>query len=72
MTDRKLRQNISALSYNPTVILIAQRTISVMDCDNILVLDDGGQVGFGTHAQLLGSCEVYKEIYSSQYGKEGA
>ncbi len=72
MTDRKLRQNISALSYHPTVILIAQRTISVMDCDNILVLDDGGQVGFGTHAQLLGSCEVYKEIYSSQYGKEGA
>ena len=72
MTDRKLRQNISALSYHPTVILIAQRTISVMDCDNILVLDDGEQVGFGTHAQLLGSCEVYKEIYSSQYGKEGA
>ena len=70
MTDSRLRKNISSLSYHPTVIIIAQRTISVMDCDNILVLDDGRQVGLGTHEHLLKSCDVYKEIYDSQYGKE--
>lgn len=68
MTDRKLRENIRALPYHPTVIIIAQRTVSVSDCDNILVLDDGCQMGLGTHKELLETCEVYKEIYNSQYG----
>ena len=76
LTDRKLRTNISQLPYKPTVVIIAQRTISVSACDNILVLDDGEAVGLGTHEQLLDSCEVYREIYDSQYGddekKEGA
>lgn len=70
MTDKKLRQNISALSYHPTVIIIAQRTISVSGCDQILVLDDGECVGIGTHEELLKNCDVYKEIYSSQYGDD--
>ncbi len=70
MTDKKLRANIASLSYDPTVIIIAQRTISVSDCDNILVLDDGEMAGLGTHRELLASCDVYKEIYSSQYGDE--
>ncbi len=69
MTDRKLRENIAGLPFRPTVIIIAQRTISVRDCDRILVLDDGEQVGLGTHDELLGSCEVYREIYDSQYRK---
>ncbi|MBO4266081.1 MAG: ABC transporter ATP-binding protein [Lachnospiraceae bacterium] len=72
MTDRKLRQNIAALSYKPTVIIIAQRTVSIQGCDNILVLDDGQQIGLGTHEQLLDSCPVYNEIHLSRYKKEGA
>ena len=70
MTDRKLRENISSLPYHPTVIIIAQRTISVSACDNILVLDDGEVAGLGTHDELLKSSPVYKEIYLSQYGDE--
>ncbi len=70
MTDKKLRENIANLSYHPTVIIIAQRTVSVEACDRILVVDDGNIEGIGTHTQLLESCDVYKEIYSSIYRKE--
>lgn len=63
-TDLELRRALAALVWNPTVIIISQRTVSVMSADHILVLDDGKQVGFGTHEQLLESCEVYREIYS--------
>ncbi len=70
MTDKKLRENIASLSYHPTVIIIAQRTISVSACDQILVLDDGEAAGLGTHEELLKSSPVYKEIYMSQYGDE--
>ena len=70
MTDKKLRANIANLPYHPTVIIIAQRTVSVEGCDRILVVDDGNIEGIGTHAQLLESCDVYKEIYSSIYRKE--
>lgn len=67
LTDKKLRENISKLSYDPAVVIIAQRTISVEDCDNILVLDDGEAVGFGPHEKLLKTCETYREIYASQH-----
>lgn len=70
MTDRKLRENIAALDYGPTVIIIAQRTISVSGCDHILVLDDGEMAGLGTHNELLRDCDVYREIYDSQYGDD--
>ncbi|MBQ6128169.1 MAG: ABC transporter ATP-binding protein [Lachnospiraceae bacterium] len=70
MTDKKLRENIANLSYHPTVIIIAQRTVSVEACDRILVVDDGNIEGIGTHTQLLESCDVYKEIYTSIYRKE--
>ncbi|MCR5591260.1 MAG: ABC transporter ATP-binding protein/permease [Lachnospiraceae bacterium] len=70
MTDLKLRNNIAELSYHPTVIIIAQRTVSVSGCENILVLDDGEMAGLGTHEELLKSSDVYREIYESQYGKE--
>lgn len=70
MTDKKLRENIASLSYHPTVIIIAQRTISVSACDQILVLDDGEAAGLGTHEELLKTSPVYKEIYMSQYGDE--
>ncbi len=70
MTDSLLRANISSLSYHPTVIIIAQRTVSVSACDKILVLDDGDMAGLGTHDELLESCAVYREIYDSQYGQK--
>ncbi len=70
LTDKKLRSNIAALPYHPTVIIIAQRTISVSACDQILVLDDGEVLGLGKHDELLKNCQVYKEIYSSQYGDD--
>lgn len=69
-TEAKLRNEIYNLSYNPTVFIVSQRASSVMSADKIIVLDDGCCVGCGTHSQLLENCEVYKEIYSSQFGKE--
>lgn len=71
MTDKKLRENIATLPYDPTVIIIAQRTNSVSACDSILVLDDGEAAGYGTHEELLKASTVYKEIYASQYGNDG-
>lgn len=67
-TDAALRKSIRALTA--TTFIVSQRASSVRDADKILVLDDGKTVGVGTHEQLLRSCEVYREIYFSQYGKE--
>lgn len=69
-TEAKLRNEIYNLPYNPTVFIVSQRASSVMSADKIIVLDDGYCVGCGTHSQLLENCEVYNEIYSSQFGKE--
>ena len=59
-----------------TVIMISQRTTSLKDADKIIVMDDGEAVGIGRHDELVGSCEVYNEIYRSQMshkeGKAGA
>lgn len=71
-TDAALRAAIRQLDYHPTVFLISQRTASLQHADRILVLDDGRQVGLGTHDELLRTCGVYREIYESQYKKEGA
>ncbi len=64
-TDRKLRQNIADLSYDPTVFIVSQRTASVQNADKIIVLDDGTIVGIGKHDDLLETCDVYREIYES-------
>lgn len=69
-TEARLREEIYNLTYKPTVFIVSQRASSVMSADKIIVLDDGQCVGLGTHSQLLESCDVYKEIYSSQFGKE--
>lgn len=69
-TDAKMRKAISALAYKPTVFVVSQRTGSVCHADKIIVLDNGKPVGIGTHEELLNSCEVYKEIYFSQFKKE--
>lgn len=69
-TESRLREEIYNLSYNPTVFIVSQRASSVMSADTIIVLDDGECVGLGCHNELLENCEVYKEIYTSQFGKE--
>ena len=69
-TDAKLRKELKKLNYNPTIIVVSQRTASIQHADKIVVLDDGKIDGIGTHKQLLNTSKVYKEIYDSQF-KEG-
>lgn len=66
-TDAKLRGAISAMSGNMTVFIVSQRAASMMNADKIIVLDDGDIAGIGTHAELLSNCEIYREIYESQF-----
>ena len=65
-TDAKIRGALKTALPGATKHIIAQRITSVMDADMILVLDDGRVVGQGTHAQLMESCEIYREVYESQ------
>lgn len=69
ITEKKIRQGLNENLRNTTTILIAQRITSVMDADKIIVMDNGRIVGLGTHGELIGSCQVYKDIYHSQIGK---
>ena len=69
-TDAALRKAIAAIDYKPTVFIVSQRTSSIRSADIIIVLDDGMMVGKGTHEELLASCQVYKEIYNSQFNEE--
>ena len=71
-TDAKLRGAIRNMPGNPTVFIVSQRTASIMHADQIVVLEDGEVAGLGTHEELLESCEVYREIYESQFKKEVA
>ena len=71
-TDAALRSAIGQLPGEMTVIIVSQRTASIQHADQILVLDDGELAGQGTHAQLLETCPVYREIYESQFRKEEA
>ena len=69
-TDACLRKALSELNDSLTIFIVSQRTASIQNADRILVLDDGRIVGLGTHEELLRSCEVYQEIYDSQFKKE--
>ena len=69
-TDAALRAALKNEISNATVIIVAQRISSVMDADRILVLDEGRIVGKGAHRELLQTCEVYREICSSQLSEE--
>ncbi len=69
-TDARLRKAIREMEGSPTVFIVSQRTSSIQHADKIIVLDDGEIAGIGTHGQLLESCEVYREIYESQYKKQ--
>jgi ABC-type multidrug transport system fused ATPase/permease subunit len=66
-TERRLRDTLKSLSWNPTILFVSQRASSCIDADGVLVLEDGRAVGLGTHEQLLESCEVYQEIYYCQF-----
>lgn len=69
-TDAKLRAALRKETRDATVIIVAQRVGSVMDADRIIVLDEGSIAGIGTHRELLDTCEVYREIVSSQLSQE--
>ena len=71
-TDAKLRKAIQNMKRKPTVFIVSQRTSSIQDADSILVLDDGKIAGRGTHEELIASCDIYREIYETQFKKEEA
>ncbi len=68
-TDAALRQAIHTMEGDMTVFIVSQRASSIQHADQIIVLDDGEMAAIGTHAELLEHCEVYQEIYYSQYPK---
>jgi len=69
-TDRVLRSVLKKETASVTSMIVAQRIGTIMDADQIVVLDDGEMVGIGTHAELLRDCAVYKEIAMSQFSEE--
>ena len=69
-TDARLRAALKKDTVNSTVIIVAQRVSTVMDADQIIVLDNGQIAGIGSHKELLKNCEVYREIVSSQLSEE--
>ncbi len=70
-TDAKLRKAIREMEEKITVFIVSQRASSIQYADSIIVMDDGRVAGIGTHGELLENCGVYKEIYDSQFKKEG-
>lgn len=66
-TDAALRMAIGSMKHKPTLFIVSQRTSAIQYADKIVVLDDGSVVGIGSHEELMNTCEVYREIYDSQY-----
>lgn len=69
-TDKNLRHELKKVTKNSTVIIVAQRISTVLNADQIIVLDEGKIVGIGKHEELMSSCEIYKEIALSQVTEE--
>ncbi len=69
-TDAKLRAAIRTIEETTTTFIVSQRASTIRHADKIIVLDDGEMAGVGTHEELLENCEVYQEIYYSQYPQE--
>lgn len=69
-TDATLRKALKSETKDSTVLIVAQRISTILDADQIIVLDEGRVVGIGTHKELLKNCEIYKEIALSQLSKE--
>ncbi|ADL52845.1 ABC transporter ATP-binding protein [Clostridium cellulovorans] len=70
-TDAKLRAALKSETADAAVIIVAQRISTIMDADQIIVLDNGRIAGKGTHNELLHGCQVYQQIAESQLSKEG-
>lgn len=69
-TDVALRKSLKAETGDSTVLIVAQRISTILNAEQIIVLDEGKIVGKGTHKELLNNCEVYKQIALSQLSKE--
>ena len=69
-TDARLREALRSLEGNTTTFIVSQRASTIRHADKIIVLDDGEMAGIGTHEELLSGCQVYQEIYYSQYPDE--
>ena len=69
-TESKVRQGIRKLTEDAICFIVSQRAASIMDADLLIVLDEGEVAGMGTHEELLKSCEVYAEIYYSQFPED--
>lgn len=69
-TDKTLRQALTPLTEKVATIIVAQRVMTVLDCDEILVLEDGKIISRGTHDELMNTSDVYREIAASQLGEE--
>jgi ATP-binding cassette subfamily B protein len=71
-TDARLRAALAPVTADATVVIVAQRVSTIANADQILVLEDGRQVGLGTHRELLDTCPTYAEIVASQMTAEEA
>lgn len=69
-TDKTLRRALTPLTEKVATIIVAQRVMTVLDCDEILVLEDGKIISRGTHDELMNTSDVYREISASQLGEE--
>ena len=69
-TDKNLRHELKKITKESTVLIVAQRISTILNADQIIVLDEGKVVGIGKHEELLKKCEVYKEIAQSQLSEE--
>ena len=69
-TDARLRTALRQMQGDKTIFIVSQRTSSIQFADKIIVLDDGDVAGVGTHNELLVTCDIYREIYESQFKKE--
>ncbi|HLV97736.1 MAG TPA: ABC transporter ATP-binding protein [Ktedonobacterales bacterium] len=69
-TDSRLRAALKKETLDATVLIVSQRVSTVMDADQIIVLDEGHMAGIGPHAELMRTCDVYREIVSSQLSME--
>ncbi|MNY43491.1 Multidrug resistance ABC transporter ATP-binding and permease protein [compost metagenome] len=69
-TDAKLRAALKSETSHSTMLIVAQRVSTIMDANQIIVLDEGRIAGIGTHSELMATCEVYQEIVASQLSEE--
>jgi len=71
-TDARLRRALKPVTEDATVVIVAQRVSTIVDADQIIVLEDGAVVGHGTHDELMAGCETYQEIVDSQLSEDVA